>query len=211
MYSHIPYFPFSFHSLSQLLVSCMSLSKAEFNYLLKGVKTVLVQQREKKRLTDLQALGRLRYGEEHSKKGTVGTMDYLRRISTMNVNGQRVVEKGKGYVKCIMRYMFESLQLSLYARMYRMLLLRELASLEYGNQALAIRTEHTDLQSATAAIRVLAMDILSKNLRTDDENLFVSGLMRQRNALKDELCALWAPHKFNDLCRSTFDKSYTFA
>jgi len=35
-------------------VTCMTLSKAEFNYLMKGVKSILLQQRDKIKISDLQ-------------------------------------------------------------------------------------------------------------------------------------------------------------
>ena len=172
-------------------VTCMSLSKAEFNYLLKGVKTTLVNSREKKRLSDLQALGKLKRGGDPNGGGA---NEKSRRISAMDSKGQRQAERVSRYVKCCSRYVFESLHLSLYARLYRMFLLREMLTADYGELAHRVTLDHDTLATAVIGIRGTVIEILGKDthFRTQGENLFITALLRQRNQLKDKICMFFS-------------------
>ena len=172
-------------------VTCMSLSKAEFNYLLKGVKTTLVNSREKKRLSDLQALGKLKRGGDANGGGA---NEKGRRISAMDSKGQRQEQRVSRYVKCCSRYIFESLHLSMYARLYRMFLLREMLSAEYGELAHRVTLDHDTLATAVIGIRGTVVEILGKDthFRTQAENLFIAAMLRHRNQLRDKLCVFWS-------------------
>lgn len=99
--------------------------------------------------------------------------------------------------------MTESLWNSLYARMYREMLLDPNKAIEYGKFATFImRSNNNRLDASTAiqeqAVRILEMD---SNRRTPAEHSFVAGLLKQRNLLKDKLCKNWPMHQFTMLCK----------
>ena len=131
-------------------VTCMTLTKAEFNYLLKGVKGALNQGRERKRQSDLQIMFR------------PPDVDRLRRISAMGAANTRHEQRSGRYVKCFTRFVFESLHLNLYARMFRALLLNEMAVVEYGEIAFRVVSHNRDPAAGVMAVRLATMDILAK-------------------------------------------------
>ena len=100
--------------------------------------------------------------------------------------------------------MSESLYLSLYGRMYRDMLINEIKLMEYGEKAAKIMRENTEYNTAVTAIRKQVRTILEKEtaFRSTVENLFISGLLRQKNGLRDRLTKGWPAHQFNDLCRT---------
>ena len=103
-----------------------------------------------------------------------------------------------------MRFLFETYHISLYARMYRALLLREVDTVEYGEIAGRIAREHHTLSAATTALRLQTLHILSKPAyaRSIEEHKLVGGLLKQRNALHDDLCGQWQPSQFFGLCKT---------
>ena len=134
-------------------VTCMTLTKAEFNYLLKGVKGAMNRDHQTRRKSDMNVMYRAQDGER------------VRRITAMNAANTRHDQRSGRYIKCLSRAVFESLYLNVYARMFRSLLLTEMAVVEYGEIAFRIVTHHRDPAAGVVAIRLAAMDILSKVLR----------------------------------------------
>ena len=122
----------------------------------------------------------------------------------MNRKGIKIAEKIPSLLKRLGRFMFDSLYFSLYARMYRDLLLNTQKSVEYGEKAAKIMRENNDYSAAVDAIRQQVRVILEKEpaFRSSVENLFITGFMCQKNGFKDRLTKGWQAIQFNDLCRT---------
>ena len=139
----------------------------------------------------MQALGKLKRGGDANGGGA---NEKGRRISAMDSKGQRQEQRVSRYVKCCSRYIFESLHLSMYARLYRMFLLREMLSAEYGELAHRVTLDQDTLATAVIGIRGTVVEILGKDthFRTQAENLFIAAMLRHRNQLRDKLCVFWS-------------------
>ena len=189
-------------------VKCLTLSKADFGFLLKGVRTVMVQSRKMRSVTDQQALGRTKTSNTDLKKDsnltTKTESTRNRRISIMDIKGVRVEKKVPTLLKRLGKFMSESLYFSMYGRMYREMLINPLKPLEYGEKAAKIMRDCDDYTSAVDAIRLQVKVILEKEIafRSSIENLFICGLMRQKNGVRDRLTKGWLAHQYNDFCRT---------
>ena len=129
---------------------------------------------------------------------------YHRRVTALNNKGGRHEIKIPNLINRLGKFMSESLYLSLYGRMYRDMLINEIKLMEYGEKAAKIMRENTEYNTAVMAIRKQVRTILEKEtaFRSTVENLFISGLLRQKNGLRDRLTKGWPAHQFNDLCRT---------
>lgn len=190
-------------------VKCMTLSKADFGFLLKGVRSVVVQLKKMRVITDQQALGKGKSGGYENVKKEMNLLvksegTKSRRITSMDPKGVRSEKKVPTFLKRIGKFMSESLYFSMYGRMYRDMLLNPLKTVEFGEKAAKIMRENDDYNSAVDAIRLQIRVILEKEtaFRSTVENLFISGFMRQKNEVRDRLTKGWLAHQFNDLCRT---------
>ena len=209
-------------------VKCMTLTKADFAFLLKGVRSVLLQIQKTRIITDQQVLGKSKIGRCASSGGGVGGVGVLsnygseivkkesnnlivkidastnRRISMMNSKGFRVEARVHTLIIRLGRFASESLYLSLYSRMYRDMLINEIKTIEYGEKAVKIMRVNSEYKTAVEAIRKEVRTILEKepSFRSAEENLFISGLLRQKNGIRDRLTKGWPGNQFHELCRT---------
>ena len=208
-------------------VKCMTLTKADFAFLLKGVRSVLLQIQKTRIITDQQALGKSKggrcvsggggggvavltaYGSENLKKESNSLITKIdnsmnRRISMMNSKGFRVESRVPTVISRLGRFFSESLYLSLYSRMYRDMLINEIKTIEFGEKAAKVMRENSEYETAVEAIRKEVRIILEKepSFRSAEENLFISGLLRQKNGIRDRLTKGWPGHQFHELCRT---------
>lgn len=204
-------------------VKCMTLTKADFGFLLKGVRSVLVQIQKMRIITDQQALGKTKLSAgrggssgiianntiENSKKESnnlFGKNDNSinRRISMMSNKGFRIESRVPTIINRLGKFLSESLYLSLYSRMYKDMLINEMKVIEFGEIAGKIMRENNEYIKAVNAIRKQVRMILEKepSFRSTEENLFISGLLTQKNGLRDRLTKGWPGHQFYDLCRT---------
>jgi hypothetical protein len=182
-------------------VVCKTLTKAEFGFLLKGIKGTLMNRKRMRSISDQQALGR----KKLSTKGDSEKEDLKRRITTVQKDGFRDTEKAKTFLRRMLRFMTESMFINIYRRMYREMLIVEKKSFEYGDIAIKIMTDHSeDPEAAVAAIRKNVMNILGKepDFRSQIENRFIAGLMHQKNEVTDKLCTGWAVHQCTSLWKN---------
>ena len=186
----------------------MTLTKADFGFLLKGVRSVMVQSQKMRIITDQQALGKPKLSGmgDNVKKDMhlVVRHGTNRRITSMNSKGMRNEYQIPTIIKRLGKFMSESLYFSLYGRMYRDMLINEIKIMEYGDSAARIMRENNEYSSAVDAIRTEVRVILEKEaaFRSTVENLFICGLLRQKNGVRDRLTNGWPAHQFNDLCRT---------
>eukprot|EP00596_Hydrurales_sp_CCMP1899_P009951 CAMPEP_0119053512 /NCGR_PEP_ID=MMETSP1177-20130426/74473_1 /TAXON_ID=2985 /ORGANISM="Ochromonas sp, Strain CCMP1899" /LENGTH=600 /DNA_ID=CAMNT_0007033483 /DNA_START=112 /DNA_END=1911 /DNA_ORIENTATION=+ len=190
--------------------TCMTLSKADFGYLLKGVRGAMVQTQKIRNITDQQALGKIKTlgtAGEGIKKETAAFKSgngVNRRVSSMDSKGFVSDVKKATLIQRLGLFMSESLQITMYSRMYRDILLNELKVMEFGDAASKIMREHDCLLTAAEAIRTEVKVILDKEsaFRSNMDNLFIGGLMRQKNGVLERLTKGWPAHQYNDLCKT---------
>ena len=183
-------------------VTCMTLTKAEFGFLLKGVKGALTKTSETFSVADKKSSGKLKDTVSNvSTSNPTAHKGTIRRVSVLDSKGYRNPAMAKNFLKRLMKFMTESIYLSLYARMYKEMLLSNVKIGEYGEHAAFIMRNDHSYTSSIDAIRKLVMKILSKEYlyRSPMEHYFISGLLRQRNDLKDVLCRGWSVHEYTDL------------
>lgn len=122
----------------------------------------------------------------------------------MTNKGIRCEQRIHSIIKRLSKFMSESLQITLYSRMYRDMLINEIKILEYGDSAMKIMRENENLATASLAIRLEVKGILDKEpaFRSATENLFICGMMRQKNGVFDRLTKGWPAHQYNGLCKS---------
>ena len=192
-------------------VKCLTLGKADFGLLLNGARSSMVQVRKMRVISDQQALGKPKQGpagdalkDSNPDRKLESENAYNTRVSSMNSKGVKIAEKIPTLLKRLGRFMSDSLYFSLYARMYRDLLLNPQKSVEYGEKAAKIMREDSEYSVAVDAIRQQVRVILEKEpaFRSSVENLFITGFMCQKNGLKDRLTKGWQSIQFNDLCRT---------
>ncbi len=180
-------------------VSCLTLSRNDFNSLLKGIKMKIMEH---------QAMRSS--GQQSNDDGSAAqevrqhtALARKRRISVFNTHGQRDEHRVSNLLRRFARFSTESLWNSLYSRMYREMLLDPSKVVEYGKFAsFVMKANDTRFEAVTAineqAIRILEMDCAR---RTASDHAFVVGLLKQRNVLKDRLCKNWPAHQFALLCK----------
>lgn len=170
-----------------------------------------MQVRKLRVISDQQALGKAKQNlagdalkDSNQDRKTESEHAYNTRVSSMNIKGVKVAAKIPTLLKRLGRFMSDSLYFSMYARMYRDLLLNPQKSVEYGEKAAKVMRENSDYTIAVDAIRQQVRVILEKEpaFRSSVENLFITGFMCQKNGFKDRLTKGWQAIQFNDLCRT---------
>jgi hypothetical protein len=184
-------------------VSCMSLNKADFDFLLKGLKSVMMQNHQVRHINDERVLSSKPASKLESAQSKKDGGIEKRRISGFDPKGHRNEQRMANLLKRMGKFMFESLYDSLYGKLYREILLNEAKALEYGDIATNILNESANRVEAVKAIRDQVKRILDLDptSRSSSENSFIGGLMRQRNMLHDKLCHNWPAYQFNDICK----------
>ena len=193
-------------------VKCMTLSKADFGILLKGVRSVMVQLRKASTLTDLAALREAAdEDDENIKKEKKENSIYsiranVKPVSFLSSNGVKCSGRVRMLFKTMAKFMSQSLSTTLYGRMYRTMLSNPLKIQEYGQKAVKIMLDdHNNKYRGTInEIRLQCRTILEKEVsfRSVVENVFIFGVMDQCHGLKDFLTKGWLPDQFNDLCKT---------
>ena len=194
-------------------VKCMTLSKADFGILLKGVRSVMVQLRKASILTDLTALreAAVEDGEnlmkEKEEKSVYSVRAKVRAASFYNSNGMKCSGRVRTLFKTMAKFMSHSLSTTLYRRMYRTMLSNPPKIPDYGQKAVKIMLDNENSNNHRRAvndIRLQCRIILEKEVsfRGVVENIFICGLMNQCHGLKDLLTKGWLPNQFNDLCKT---------
>eukprot|EP01038_Epipyxis_sp_PR26KG_P011493 gene11493-15396_t len=181
--------------ISNESVSCLTLSRNDFNRLLKNLKVKLLENQVGKNAPLTQKV--------ESKNSQV--LSKKRRISGYDTHGRRDDNRVTTLLKRFGRFCAETLWSSLYARMYREMLLDNSKCLEYGPYAASIMGSFDpDLRSKSIediqaqVVKCLDMDITR---RSSSDHSFIYGLLKQRNAFRDRLCRNWPPHQFFALCK----------
>lgn len=177
--------------ISLSAVTCMTLSRADFTNLLSNVRNSLMEN------SLLRSLALRKLKKE--SKGKTGK----RRISILGENNQKSDILVPEYIKRLLRAMTESLYVSLYARMYREMLLKPDSAEQYGELAKAVMIMHHSRESAVNAImtQIQAIGKTDPNERTTAEHNFMYGLLMQKNALRDKACKGWPSYQFKLLSR----------
>ena len=185
-------------------VSCMSLSRADFNVLLSTIEE------------DLMKSNMLKSGEDSTSVNTLLQRNALkqlsvrRRISGVDVHNTRTDARVDNLLRRMARFMTESLWYSMYSSYYRALMLDDVVS-TYGNIAVHVtgflKTEtravgvekvmkevnkilNTDL--AARAAYALSRGITSREItETSPDALFIMGMFQQRNVFTQKLCEGW--------------------
>ena len=173
-------------------VTCMTLSRSEFDQLLRGIKSALMQH------SAMRQIGARRQRKENKVR-----LFKKRRISGFddsNFPSETLID---GLLKRFFRFTMESLWASLYFRLWREMVLRPIKIDEYGEIANYIMQSCQNRTLAIQAIRTRACEILQQEpqRRSVNDHKLIIGLMRQKNSLKDRICKNWLSYQYSDLCR----------
>ena len=181
-------------------VSCLTLSKADFNLLLKSLKITLQEFQNKRGVDNPYMKSQL---DEKDKYNNL--LSKKRRITSLNSLGQRDQDRVVNLFRRFAKFTTESLWDSLYSRMWRQMLLDPQKVIEYGPIAIEIMQRSVN-QNRFEAVQSLSEQILRVldieiSRRTSGENSLIVGLMKQKNALKNEYCKNWQAYQYINLCK----------
>ena len=177
-------------------VNCLTLSRNDFNRLLKSLKVKILEHQATRGVSTQQA-------EQNAELKQLNSLSKKRRISGYNTHGQRDELRISNILKRFARFTTESLWNSLYSRMYREMLLDPNKISEYGKYAAFIMKSNDSRWDAVKAIGEQAHKSLeaAPSRRNAADHSFIFGLLKQRNALKDRLCKNWPIHQYMLLCK----------
>ena len=121
-----------------------------------------------------------------------------RRITAMDNNNVKNDDKARFFLKKMIKFMAESLWLSLYWKMYRVMLLVPAKTEEFGRHASEILKTHHDRQKCVDALIHEIKHILTKKTfeRTPDDINLLVGLLHQKNRFLDQYCQGWNSSDF---------------
>lgn len=181
--------------ISNNTVSCLTLSRSDFNRMLRNLKVKIMEHQAMRNANAPKA--------EASENKHMSSLSRKRRISGFNTHGQRDEVRISNLFKRYAKFTSEAMWNSLYSRFFRDLLLDGTRMAESGKYAsLVMRggsTRFEAVQNITEqCVRILEMD---SGRRTSSEHAFIVGLLKTRNHLREKLCKAWPPHQFVSLCK----------
>lgn len=180
-------------------VSCMSLSRNDFNTLLKALKMSI-------EIFHHERASKNPYGKKvDDKTKIVNLLAKKRRITVLNTNNQTDEARVSNLFRRFSKFTTECLWNSLYSRMWREMLLDTEKMNEYGSIVSNIMMETIE-ESRYIAVNKLSQEInrileLDPFRRSQSEHACIVGLMKQPNTLKSEFCTNWLPYQYTNLCR----------
>ena len=132
-----------------------------------------------------------------------------RRISALGTHGQKDSNRALTLLRRYSMFAVQSLWNSLYARLYRDLLVRKEKVAEYGRLAHILMRNSEDRIETVQNIRKFVSKITKKtpDKRTPHDHKFIYGLLSQRNYLRDNLCKSWSNAQFLRLTKAVNFKS----
>lgn len=182
--------------ISMDTVNCLTLSRNDFNRLLKSLKVKILEHQATRGMSTS-------HSDPNAETRQLNSLSRKRRISGYNTHGQRDELRIGNILRRFSRFTTESLYNSLYSRMYREMLLDPNKVHEYGKFAAFVMKSNDNRWDAVKAICDQAQRILETDpsRRTPADHSFIFGLMKQRNLLKDRLCKNWPIHQYMLLCK----------
>ncbi len=173
-------------------VSVMSLSRGDFEVLLKSLKIVMMEY---------QAMRGLNKGKPSQNKAI--NTHIARRICGLNDAGYRSEGRVANLLRRFGKFMGESLWLSAYSKLYAELTLQHDKIFEYGSSVEKIVGMGYSRKDAINAFsqefeRITATEIAKRN--SGDHGL-VYAVLNQSSQLKDSFCADWQVYQFSELCK----------
>ena len=161
-------------------VSCMALNRQDFAQLLSNVRNTLLEN------SAVRTLALRKVKKDHkATKGHVGK----RRVTVMDDTNQKNPVLVPGVIHQLVKHMTESLYLSLYARLYRELILRPEVLEQYGEMARSVVATHFTREGAVAAIMQHCRNVgkIDPNDRSAADNSFLCAVLLQKNKLRFDL------------------------
>ncbi len=174
-------------------VSVMSLSRGDFEVLLKSLKIVMMEY---------QAMRGLNKNRGPQGNKAIST-HVARRICGLNDAGYRSEGRVATLLRRFGKFMGESLWLSAYSKLYAEITLQHEKIFEYGSSIEKIvsmgysRAEAMEVLSHEFE-RITATEIVKRN--SADHGL-VYAVLNQSSQLKDSFCADWQVYQFSELCK----------
>lgn len=172
-------------------VTCMTLSRADFNSLLANVHNTLV---ENSLVRSLQV---------RKKKETKAGRGGKRRLTALGDNNELNDLLVPDFIKKFIKSMVDSLYLSLYGRLFREIVIYPDVLEIYGDTARGVSVMCTSRETAVISImnHVQAIGKIDPALRSPADNGLLFGVLNQKNNLKDKICKGWPSMQYRLLCR----------
>jgi len=175
-------------------VTCLCLHRSVFHDLLKKLKMLNFY------------LHMMSPGPETKHRRSTGFAT-KRRISSLNIHGQKDEGRVHSLFKRLSRFIVEAKWNSLYGRLYKEVILCPPNNCEYGKTIMSIITSPDssipNRSTAAELIRIASLNIdADVSLRSTDNVQLIYGLLSQRNTLRDKVCHEWPRQMFQALCKT---------
>ena len=178
-------------------VKTMTLSRQDFELLLKNLKNVILEYQAMKGMK----LTKDKDGGHHVSNA--GANSFKRRICGFNAGGQRSEARVNNLMRRFGKFVSEALWDSMYSRLFIEVTLHESKLNEYGDCVIRLKQTYQKRYEFIDAITAETERILSVDMekRTSADHGLVYGLMKQRSLLRKDLCHDWPGYHFSELCK----------
>eukprot|EP01041_Mallomonas_annulata_P001275 gene1275-2462_t len=173
-------------------VACMTLSRASFESLLKGMESVLMQASASRQTVRRQ------------RKDSLKSKPQEKRLFTgCDDRGFMNPTRVDGLFRRVTRFMVESLYCSMYARLYKEVMIDPSKANDVGDTASFAFQSYMSREESLMAIRTRVLEIFQADThrRTPSDHMLIVALLRQKNSLKDRVCKDWMSYQYAELCR----------
>jgi CRP-like cAMP-binding protein len=178
--------------------SCMSLSRADFNSVLREIK-----------LQELASNAEI-YANKKSRKNKKENKRTLKVTGMGPDAAPKIPELMESILSRMTKFVSESLWNSMYAKVFRDVILQPKRIEDYGEILWEIMLNDPNRSESSKLIAEKCVEIGSKppKERTALEQTLICGMLRQTNKLRTNMCADWHPFQYTDLCKSIQIKVY---
>lgn len=179
-------------------VTCMSLSRSDFDLLLKSVKQTLIEHQA------LQTGGIQRSDEHNESVSQLRDINRTRRrISSFDLVNNKSQIRCRNLLRRFSKFIEESLWCSLYSRLFREITLIDAKVVEYGELVDKIKNECPNRDVAVKSIareveRIMYTDIVK---RAPADFSLVFGVLKQRNSFKEKYCRDWPAYQYSEMVK----------
>ena len=194
--------------IAKTAVTCVVLSSADFSFVVsQSADSVLEDSMSSSTVlsTNNTSSTMSKIDEKNLLAQNINKLKNLnrRRITVYDNNGQPSSQRAGSIMRRFAKFTTEALFINLYARYYRELKIRPDKFEFYGQLASNIMSRNMTKRRAVDEIRYQTRRALDtdKSRRTPADIAFISGLISQRNALKDNYLSNWPNYQLLELCK----------
>ena len=183
-------------------VTCMTLAAPDFQRLFrsqKGQFGALAAHSAKQKRKDTDANEEVEDGQHH------------RRVTGLDKNNKPNAQLTAGLFLSFSRYVYESMWLSMYWRLYRRIMFNPSEKMKVGNHGVAILSTASTRNQAVAAIREKMKECLETPMadRTSSDVSFICGLLMNDNEFVQRYGGNWTEKQFRELAKRVHIRTFS--